>query len=243
MERPADVSWTTPILWHIVGGAMAASLGNGVYAFKDAARLTGLRPSRVREWFRGRGRTAKPVLAGDYAPVDGDFAISFHDLIDVFVVGQLRDHGISLQTVRKVFRRMQVSLGVEHPFCRKELLTDGKTVFTQNVDPAGREHLIEVLTGQGVFPQIILPFLKKIDYDKVRLLARRWRIADAVVIDPGICYGAPVIEAVGMPTAILADAYRANGNDAHVVCEWYNVKKADVLAAVSFEKIPNSLPI
>src|ERR1700737_1114204 len=99
---------------------MSVLLGHGIYTFKEAARLTGLYHSRVREWFRGRTSESgrNPVFVGDYEPVEGDFAISFYDLIDVYVAGQLRDHGVSLQTVRKVYSWMKDDLDTDHPFCR-----------------------------------------------------------------------------------------------------------------------------
>ena len=132
---------------------MTALLGNGVYTFREAARLTGLKPSRVREWFR-----RKPIFHSDYEPVDGDIAISFHDLVDVFVAGQLREHGVTMQTVRKVYDRMAKDLATTHAFCRKELLTDGKKVFLQSIGNDGEPNLVEVLTKQGVFAEFILPF-------------------------------------------------------------------------------------
>ena len=110
-----------------------------------------------------------------------------------FVAGQLREHGVSLQTLRRVYERMKKDLGTPHPFCRRELLSDGKIVFTRNVDQEGKEELFEVLTGQGVFPDIILPFLQRIDYDQVTTLAKRWQIADQVIVDPNICFGKPAI--------------------------------------------------
>jgi hypothetical protein len=71
-----------------------AMLGNGVYNLSEAARLTGLRPQRVREWFRGRAATAaSPVFPGDYRLVGGHLAISFQDLVEVFIAGQLRTDG------------------------------------------------------------------------------------------------------------------------------------------------------
>jgi uncharacterized protein (DUF433 family) len=214
---------------------MATVLGHGAYSFPDAARLTGLRQSRVREWFRGRVGRTSPVFLGDYEPVDGDYAVSFHDLIDVFVAGQLRDHGVSLQTLRRVYKQMGGDLNTPHPFCRKELLSDGKMVFMRGLDDEGQEELTEVLTRQRVFPQILLPFLKRIDYDSVTVLARRWRIADQVVVDPAICFGRPVVEAAGVATTILAAAYQANDRDADLVADWYNVHPGHVLAAVQFE--------
>jgi uncharacterized protein (DUF433 family) len=213
-------------------------LGKGVYSFREAARLTGLRLSRVSEWFRERGvRTRrKPIFSSDYEPIDGDYAISFLDLIDVYVGGQLRDHGVSLQTLRRVYDKMKQDLRTSHPFCRRELLSDGKTVFQRGLDQQGEEELMEVLTRQKVFPQILLPFLKKIAYDELTRLAKKWRIDNMVVIDPAICFGKPIVEPVGITTAVLATAYHANGGDAELVADWYDVHSSHILAAVQFEK-------
>lgn len=218
---------------------MGTKLGNGVYGFREAARLTGLKGERVREWFRVRNDETRrrPVFHSDYEPVDGDRAISFLDLIDVFVAGQLREHGVSLQTLRRVYHRLQDELNAKHPFCRSELLSDGKIVFTRGMDSKGEEELIEVLTRQKVFPSIILPFLRKIDYGHVSKLAERWHIARMVVVDPRICFGKPIIEEYSIPTATLADAYRANDQDAERVADWFNVNTEHILAAVEFESI------
>jgi uncharacterized protein (DUF433 family) len=43
------------------------------------------------------------------------------------------------------------------------------------------------------------------------------------------------VESVGIPTAVLAHAYAANGNDTRVVADWYDVQLRDVEAAVAFE--------
>ncbi|HTK77326.1 MAG TPA: DUF433 domain-containing protein [Gemmataceae bacterium] len=213
------------------------TLGRGVYTISDAARLTGLRPARVREWFRRRPPPSRrrPIFISDYAPLAGETAISFLDLVDVYVAGQLREYGVSMQNVRRVYNSLAADLDVKHPFCHQRLLTDGKTVLTSGLDEQGREELIEVLSRQKVFPEIIQPFLHRIDYDRIEM-ARRWRIADQVVVDPGLCFGKPVVEAAGMPTAILAAGYRANADDEDVVADWYNVASADVLAAVRFER-------
>lgn len=219
------------------GGIMTILLGNGVYDYREAARLTGLKPQRIREWFRTPTAAAKRSSAfrSDYKPIDGDCAISFLDLIDVFVAGQLREHGVSLQTLRRVYVRLQEELNTPHPFCRSELYSDGQIVFTRGMDEKGQKELKEVLTHQKVFPQILLPFLKQIDHDAATRLAERWHIAHLVVIDPRLCFGKPIVEEYSIPTAILADAYQANNQDAELVADWFNVNAEHVLAAVAFE--------
>ncbi len=213
-------------------------LGRGVYSLPEAARLTRLKTQRVREWFRGRRQllSRKPVFRGDYQSISGDNAISFLDLVDLFVVGQLRDHGVPLQSLRKVHAQLKKDLKTPHPFCRKEVLSDGKKVFTLGLDEQNKAEMIEVLTHQRVFAEILLPFLKRIDYDATTRLARRWCIADMVVIDPAICLGKPIIGEVGIATSILAAAYHANKNDAEVVADWYNIHSKHVIAAVDFER-------
>jgi len=213
-------------------------LGHGVYSLPEAARLTGLRPHRVGEWFRGSSQTRarKPVFQSDYESVGGDRAISFHDLIELFVAGQLRNSGVSLQSLRKVHRRLQGDLGTRHPFCRREVLTKQGQVFTFGLDEHGKREMIEVLTRQRAFPDILLPFLKRIDYDDVTAMARRWCIANLVVIDPTICLGKPIVEGVGITTAILAASYEANDQNAELVADWYKVHSKHVIAAVDFER-------
>ena len=213
-------------------------LGHGVYSLPEAARLTRLKPQRVREWFQGpaSGPARRPVFLSDYPPVDGDRAISFHDLIELFVAGQLRDHGVSLQTLRKVHKTLQDDLQTRHPFCRREVLTRGGQLFTLGLDEQGEEDMIEILTRQRVFPDILLPFLRRIDYDQATELARRWCIADLVVIDPTICLGKPIIEGIGIATAVLAASYDANDQNAELVADWFRVHPKHVIAAVDFER-------
>lgn len=212
-------------------------LGLGLYDLKEAARLTGLSPRRVRRWFVPPPSEVdrRPVLKADYPPVGGETAISFLDLIDVFVFGQLRTHGVPLPTLRRVYQRLQRDLKQKHPFAHTRLATDGYEVFLRGENADGQAELTEVLTRQRVFPEIIAPFLKRLDYDPVTHLAKLWRIADGVLVNPGIALGKPVVDGVFVKTELLAAAYRANNKDADAVARWYNVSPDDVMTAVRFE--------
>jgi uncharacterized protein (DUF433 family) len=68
-------------------------------------------------------------------------------------------------------------------------------------------------------------------------MAKRWCIADLVVIDPSICLGKPIIESIGITTAILAAAYEANDQNPELVADWYKVHSKHVIAAVDFERL------
>ncbi|QEL13288.1 hypothetical protein [Limnoglobus roseus] len=216
---------------------MNTQLGLGIYDLREAARFTRLNPTRVRRWFvqRPSEPNRKPVLHSDYSAIQGDPAISFLDLIDVFVFGQLRTHGVSLPTLRKVSVQLTKVLDTRHPFAHHRLATDGQEVFLRGIDADGKDELIEVLTRQRVFPEIIAPFLKKLDYDPSTDLARLWHIGRGVILDPRIAMGKPVVEGVYVKTDLLAAAWEANKRNAEAVARWYNVGPQDVLRAVEFE--------
>jgi uncharacterized protein (DUF433 family) len=219
------------------GIAMSVLLGNGAYSFGEAARLTRLRIRRVREWFRGRSDgSRKAVFESDYRDLCEENLISFLDLVEVFIAGQLRSRGVALQTIRKVHTTLRAELRVQHPFCRKELYTFGRRIFTHGLDDSGRVEITDVLSKQKVFPKVIQPFLRSLDYDSATMLARRWRIAPKVVVNPDVCFGQPIVEAAGIPTAVLFRSFRANSEKAETVADWFGVSREDVIAAVEFER-------
>lgn len=212
-------------------------IGKGVYSFSDASRLTGLKSSRVREWFTPRSSSAiSSIFESDFSGQTEQHLISFLDLVDVFVAGQLREHGVSLQTLRKVYATLEIESGYDHPFGRRELLTDGKNIFVAGLDKNGQDEVFDALTRQKAFPRIILPFLRTLDYASDSNLARRWKIDKGIVIDPDICFGQPVVESKGIPTHIIAKAMEANNMDAHVVADWYGMQSAQVKSAYNFER-------
>ncbi len=83
--------------------------GLAAYSLSEAARYTGLHASRIRAWFKGKeGRDRRqPVFRGDYESRDGDYAISFLDLIDAYVVGQFRSAGVTMPVIRKAYSAIQ----------------------------------------------------------------------------------------------------------------------------------------
>ena len=212
-------------------------LGKGVYTIAEAARLTRLRPQRVREWFRGRESTSRiftPVFQSDYPVLHEEYAISFLDLIELNIGGKLREAGISLQKLRLNYHELRKEYG-DHPFCTRQIYVGGKQIFTRGLNEEDSGSVIEAMSKQLYFDKIILPFLKRIHYDETTKRAAKWHIADLVVLDPTIRFGKPVIEQTGMSTAVLRNSYYANGEDPGFVAGWFGVEERHVIAAVEFE--------
>lgn len=212
-------------------------LGKGIYILAEISRLTEIHPARVRSWLKQRnnGSGHSPLFSSDYMPADGDYASSFLDLIDVLIAGQFRDkYQVSMSVVKKAHRVLKEELNTDHPFCHSDLHTDGKNIFTLAANKVGDKILSEVVSHQQFFIHVLEP-LSHIDYEDASKLAKRWRIAQGIVVDPSISLGKPVVEGTGTTTHVIANQYYANNQETSLVADLYGISDQDVHNAVSFE--------
>src|ERR1041384_3418994 len=90
-----------------VSELQARGLGRGIYAVSEAAQLTGVRPSRIRRWFRGyeyrykgETRTSPPAVRGDYPP-GRQLQLSFFDMTEMRVIDAFLRFGVGWGEVRR----------------------------------------------------------------------------------------------------------------------------------------------
>lgn len=215
---------------------MNGMLHLGIYGMAEAATLARVPLRTAHRWVAGSGREGKGrVLRSPLPRVGRRHAITFHDVIDLRVVGQFRDHGISLQNIRRVYEALGRSFNTDHAFSHRKLLTDGQRVFIEIKDGIDDPRLEEVLSGQHAMHRVLREYLKDIDYGPDGR-AERWRIAPGVVIDPRRSFGKPVIANAGPTTYVLARSYAANKDNADLVADLYGVTPDDVKNAVKFEE-------
>jgi len=212
------------------------SLGEGIYPLSEVARYTQASSGTVWSWFKQRadrkGRGA--IFHSDYDPVQNDYAVSFLDLIDVWVAVQLRKHGVAMTVLRRSYDVLRSELETKHPFAHSDIYTDGQHVFVWAADQIGDKNLSEVISHQYFFEQI-QQMLTHVDYSNETHLAERWRISTGVVIDPSVSLGKPVVVGTGTSTFVMAQSYWANNCDESLVADLFNVTEQDVLNAVRFE--------
>lgn len=223
----------------------------GAYGVAEAARFARVNTQTARRWIRGSGvHRYAPVLQPDLSPVDGRYALSFLDLIDLLVVGRFREEGVSLQWVRRAHTWLSQKLETRHPFAHNKLFTDGTSIFLEmwekvsNAHESGtearghdvKEHrLIETVTGQHAVPMLLQPYLTQIEYSSDTRQALRWRIAEGVILDPFRSFGKPTLTETGTTTFVLASSYWANGENTTLVADLFNVSPESVRCAVLFE--------
>jgi uncharacterized protein (DUF433 family) len=199
-------------------------LGAGVYGLAELRRLlaisdaggpkgdlvetSGARRPREPRWGDAAYwlRTALNPVA--HSPWRADY--SFTDLISLLVARELMRKGVALHTVRQAEAWMRADLGLDRPFIRDDIETDGAEVFYRKGKIAGQIEAAS-LGGQQALLEPIKDSLTAVSYSKGR--ASTWTPAPGVVVNPRVQFGSPTVEGTGIPTEAVAGVANTLGVD------------------------------
>jgi uncharacterized protein (DUF433 family) len=232
-------------------------VGHGLYPLPVAARLAQLDARTAGRWakgyafsYHGETRSSRGIISMTLPPIGRHADLTFPEMLTLRLVKGFKDAGLSLRTIKQVAEVAAGKFGSPTPFITQSFRTDGRKVFVElqaiapsNDTPAvtrRERELIEVLTGQRQFAEIVEPSLfAKVDWSD-EMAARWWPLGrdHAVVLDPQFLFGAPRIANTRLPTEVLASAVSAEGGgDAAMksVADWYGVDATQVRDAVEFE--------
>ncbi|SIT42009.1 conserved hypothetical protein [Paraburkholderia ribeironis] len=219
--------------------------GIGLYTFHEAAQLTKIPLRDLRRWLDGYSYRDKKHIPVSVAPLweteladDSLDGISFHDLLEVRFVHAFRKHGVSLQAIRLASQRARELFETDYPFTSRQFRTDGRTIFTSAMEETGETELLDLVKQQYAFRKIIEPSLYRgIEFGEDQVAARWYPSSrsKAIVLDPSIAFGKPIVTNGAVRTSILYDAFIAEGNK-NFVAKLYEVPVAAVDAAVAFEE-------
>ncbi len=239
--------------------ALASPPLNGLarYPLNEAARLTQLDVRTARRWalgynyrHHGEVRSSRGVLALAGRDAAAEPALTFAEMLTLRLVKGFREARLSLATIKRVAEVAAREFGTPVPFVSKRFRTDGRRVFLElqhtapaNDEPALPPHerrMIDVLTGQGEFAEVVEPSLfANVDWQD-EIATRWWPLGQgrSVVLDPATLFGAPRIADSRVPTSAVAQAVQAEGSgDASIsaVAEWYGISAAQVRDALTYE--------
>jgi uncharacterized protein (DUF433 family) len=213
------------------------------YSIAEAAHYLRIPPTTLRSWVIGR---RYPTSGGErfFAP-PVEIAdrkrrlLSFINLVEVHVLWAIRrDHELPLHKVRRAIDFLTERFDSDHPLATHRLETDGIDLFVSKVGDlinisregqlAMREmlsaHLRRVEWGKGGTAVRLYPFTRKEANDEPR----------AVVIDPRIAFGRPVLVGTGIPTAIIAERLKA-GETMDDLAKDYGRDRSEIEEAVRCE--------
>jgi uncharacterized protein (DUF433 family) len=215
--------------------------GIGLYTLQEAERLTGADAREVSRWLFGysfKDGASAPLWTTQLAELD-EKVIGFRDLLELRIVKAFRNHDVSLRVIRTAIDNAKAIFGTEYPFTANRFLTDGKTVFYEALKEQGEIELTDLVRRQLVFEHIVRPEL----YAGIEFTAdgqaRRWfpvKRSDAVVLDPEIAFGKPVLAEYGVRTDLVVETYRVEKSK-KMAASLYGIPISAVDAAIRYERL------
>ncbi len=133
-------------------------------------------------------------------------------------------HRLPLRTVRAALEYVAREFGSRHPLAQQQFETDGVNLFIQKLDK-----LINVSQdGQLAMRELLRSHLQRIEHDTAGLAIRLYPFTrlehaqqpKAVVIDPRMSFGRPVIAGTGIATAVIAERYMAGESIAELAKDY-----------------------
>lgn len=188
------------------------------YPFIEAAHYLNMPVSTLRSWcigqdyeVNGATRRFKPLIEMDGSKREG---LSFLNLVEAHVLAAIRrKHDIPLPKVREALAFMQAKMGTARPLVERSFQTDGVNLFVEELSS-----LVNVThEGQIEMRELLLAHLHRIERDPAGLPIRLFPFTRTgtkereapVQIDPTIAFGRPSLRGRAVPTAVLADRFKA----------------------------------
>lgn len=207
------------------------------YTVGEAAHYLGVPKSTMRSWFAGQRGFRAVIRPADAKPALG---LSFTNLVEAYVLTAIRrKHSIALPTIRRSLDYLVRKLGAKRPLLEKEFATNGVELFV--------DHLGEIINisrdGQVEIADLIRAYLERIDRDTKGLPIKLYPFMRTqapreqprtVVIDPRVSFGRPVIAGTGIPTAVLAEQFKA-GDPVPMLAKEYGADEEAVWDAIRCE--------
>lgn len=217
------------------------------YGITEAAHYLRIPRTTIRDWVSGRSypgkagkRFARPVvrLADAHTKL-----LSFMNLVEIHVLDAIRrKHEIPLEKVRAAVRYLSEKFPSDHPLADQEFETDGLSLFIEkfsqliNISQAGQlamrdvlqAHLQRIERDVAGIPVKLYPFTRKRERAEPKEEPR------AIVIDPRVSFGRPVLAGTGIPTAVIAERYKA-GESVDELADDYGRPRLEIEEAIRCE--------
>lgn len=249
LAAAAPISWTQQIVVKAAPRIKAKLLNAGLYSRSDAARLLRVSSDRIGRWISparaavvkhtSSGTSGAPIVHAALPKIGNQGAVSFVELMELRVVKAFVDKGVSIQRVRSAASLAARKLHTRHPFALRRLYTDGRNIFSSLLTDSESSNLVRWTPDsidQLISGPLVNDFLSEIEFDGLDGPAVRWwplGKAGAVVLDPNIGFGAPVLRGTSIKTSAVARYVLAS--TVEEAARSFGVPVADVREARDFE--------
>ena len=214
------------------------------YSISEAAHYLGVPHSTLRSWFAGQPYThrgVRKIFRAVIRPADPKtLGLSFSNLVEAYVLTAIRrKHKIGLPTIRRGLDYLTAKLGAKRPLLEERFATHGARLFVERV----KEIINLSQTGQVEMTELIRAHLERVERDTKGVPIKLYPFIRAqslreqprtVVIDPRVSFGRPVIAGTGIPTAVLAERFKA-GEQASDLAKDYGATEEAIWDAIRCE--------
>ena len=150
-----------------------------------------------------------------------------------------RKHHIGLPTIRRSINYLVKKLGSKRPLLEEQFATHGADLFVERVG-----QIINLSkNGQIEMADLIRAYLERVERDAKGVPIKLYPFMRSqppreqprtVVIDPRVSFGRPVVAGTGIPTAVLAEQFKA-GDTVPVLAKDYGASEEAVWDAIRCE--------
>jgi uncharacterized protein (DUF433 family) len=181
------------------------------YSIAEAAHYLGVPKSTLRAWFAGQQGFRAVIRPADPKTL----VLSFSNLVEAYVLSAIRrKHHIGLPTIRRGLKFLTDKLGSKRPLLEEQFATHGAKLFVERL----RQIINLSQTGQVEMAELIRTYLERVERDAKGMPIKLYPFMRTqppkeqprtVVIDPQVSFGRPVLAGTGIPTAALAEQFKA----------------------------------
>jgi uncharacterized protein (DUF433 family) len=212
------------------------------YSFGEAAHYLSMPTATLRAWCVGQKQGDKRefvrLIELDGEPREG---LSFLNLVEAHVLASIRRiHNVPLPKVRDALDYVERDLKIERPLLSPKFQTDGVDLFVEELTS-----VLNVTTRTYGFEEILRAYLKRIHRDVKGVPVKLYpflRKTDTekpnppapIEIDPRVAFGRPVLKGRAVPTAVLADRFKA-GDSMEELAADFDVTPAVIEEAIRCE--------
>jgi uncharacterized protein (DUF433 family) len=212
------------------------------YSISEAAEIIGMPQSTLRSWVAGMSYGVIPDKKRFrniiQLPDSSIKSLSFINLVEAHVLNAVRKKGVKMPEVRKALNYLQKKYGMHHPLAHQDFKTDGISLFVNKYGS-----LINISeSGQLAMEELLKNYLTRIEHSedglaKVFYPYTRNDVINSpkiICINPELAFGRPVITGTRIPTAVIAERYKA-GDSIAELAEDYGCDRLKVEEAVRSE--------
>ena len=215
------------------------------YGVSEAARYLNIPPSTLRSWISGvryhsDRRNFEPVIIVPPAEI---VQLSFVNLVEAHVLVALRRvHKVRLQDIRVALDTLEKQFPEQpHPLAFETFATDGKDLFLKHIG-----QLINLSRrGQLEMEEVIDMYLHRIEYDTggpvilypfTRSSFQEDGQPKAVLMNPYISFGRPVLAGRGVPTELVFERFNA-GELIDTLAKDYGRERWEIEETIRYESV------